>query len=86
MAEQNSRSLFGWQFTRKQPDTKPISFTPDNEDGAFEISPTGGYYGQYMDLQGDKFQNDKELIMKYRTISQYPEVDLAVEDLSLIHI
>jgi len=81
MAEQNSRSLFGWQFTRKQPDTKPISFTPDNEDGAFEISPTGGYYGQYMDLQGDKFQNDKELIMKYRTISQYPEVDLAVEDI-----
>ena len=34
-----------------------------------------------MDLQGDKFQNDKELIMKYRTISQYPEVDLAVEDI-----
>ena len=80
MAEQN-RSLFGWQFTRKQPDTKPVSFTPDNEDGAFEISPTGGYFGQYMDLQGDKFQNDRELIMKYRTISQYPEVDLAVEDI-----
>tara|TARA_B100000953_G_scaffold260469_1_gene225923 strand:- start:1024 stop:2388 length:1365 start_codon:yes stop_codon:yes gene_type:complete len=34
-----------------------------------------------MDLQGDKFQNDRELIMKYRTISQYPEVDLAVEDI-----
>jgi hypothetical protein len=81
MAEQN-RSLFGWQIQRKQPEnTKPVSFTPDNEDGAFEISPTGGYFGQYMDLQGDKFQNDKELIMKYRTISQYPEVDLAVEDI-----
>ena len=81
MAEQN-RSLFGWQLSRKQPENvKPVSFTPDNEDGAFEISPTGGYFGQYMDLQGDKFQNDKELIMKYRTISQYPEVDLAVEDI-----
>ena len=81
MAEQN-RSLFGWQLTKKQPENiKPVSFTPDNEDGAFEISPTGGYFGQYMDLQGDKFQNDKELIMKYRTISQYPEVDLAVEDI-----
>ena len=81
MAEQN-RSLFGWQLTKKQPENiKPVSFTPDNEDGAFEISPTGGYFGQYMDLQGDKFQNDKELIMKYRTIAQYPEVDLAVEDI-----
>ena len=78
----NNRSLFGWQFTKKQPENiKPVSFTPDNEEGAFEISPTGGYFGQYMDLQGDKFQNDKELIMKYRTISQYPEVDLAVEDI-----
>jgi len=79
----NNRSLFGWQFTRTsaEKNTKPVSFSPDNEDGAFEISPTGGYFGQYMDLQGDKFQNDKELIMKYRTISQYPEVDLAVEDI-----
>ena len=82
MADNNSRSLFGWQIQRKQPENiKPVSFTPDNEDGAFEISPTGGYFGQYMDLQGDKFQNDKELIMKYRTIAQYPEVDLAVEDI-----
>ena len=78
----NNRSLFGWQFSRTPKESqKPVSFTPDNEDGAFEISPTGGYFGQYMDLQGDKFQNDKELIMKYRTISQYPEVDLAVEDI-----
>ena len=83
MATQDgNRSLFGWQFSRTPSETKkPLSFTPDNEDGAFEISPTGGYFGQYMDLQGDKFQNDKELIMKYRTISQYPEVDLAVEDI-----
>jgi hypothetical protein len=82
MAVDNNRSLFGWQFTRKPAETKkPVSFAAENEDGAFEISPTGGYYGQYMDLQGDKFQNDKELIMKYRTISSYPEVDMAIEDI-----
>ena len=82
MAVDNNRSLFGWQFTRKPAETKiPVSFAADNEDGAFEISPTGGYFGQYMDLQGDKFQNDKELIMKYRTISSYPEVDMAIEDI-----
>ena len=57
MAE--TRSLFGFEFKRKSIETnkKPVSFTPDNEDGAYEISPTGGYFGQYMDLGGDKFQN-----------------------------
>ena len=81
MAEQRN-SLFGFRFKRKaEEEKKPISFVSDNEDGAFEISPTGGYFGQYMDLQGDKFQNDKELIMKYRQISSYPEVDMAVEDI-----
>ncbi len=81
MAENNR--LFGFSFKRKpiEDKKKPISFAADNEDGAFEISPTGGYFGQYMDLQGDKFQNDKELIMKYRQISSYPEVDMAIEDI-----
>ena len=74
--------LFGFSFKRKAADEKkPLSFATDNEDGAFEISPTGGYFGQYMDLQGDKFQNDKDLIMKYRQISSYPEVDAAIEDI-----
>ena len=43
MAE--SRSLFGFEFKRKsiEQNKKPVSFTPDNEDGAYEISPTGGY-------------------------------------------
>lgn len=79
----NSRSLFGFQFKRKaiEDNKKPVSFTPDNEDGAYEISPTGGYFGQYMDLNGDKFQNDKDLIMKYRSVANYPEVDMAIEDI-----
>ena len=82
MAKDNNR-LFGFSFKRKavEDKKKPLSFAVDNEDGAFEISPTGGYFGQYMDLQGDKFQNDKELIMKYRQIASYPEVDMAIEDI-----
>ena len=81
MAE--SRSLFGFEFKRKSIETnkKPVSFASDNEDGAYEISPTGGYFGQYMDLGGDKFESDKALIMKYRSISSYPEVDMAIEDI-----
>ena len=81
MAEEKN-TLFGWSFRKKATENKkPVSFASDNEDGAFEISPTGGYFGQYMDLQGDKFQNDKDLIMKYRQISSYPEVDMAIEDI-----
>ena len=81
MAE--NRSLFGFEFKRKSIETnkKPVSFAADNEDGAYEISPTGGYFGQYMDLGGDKFESDKQLIMKYRSISTYPEVDMAIEDI-----
>ena len=82
MAKDNNR-LFGFSFKRKAVDDKkkPVSFALDNEDGAYEISPTGGYFGQYMDLQGDRFQNDRDLVMKYRQISSYPEVDMAIEDI-----
>ena len=83
MADKDGRSFFGFEFKRKAIETnkKPVSFAADNEDGAYEISPTGGYFGQYMDIGGDKFQTDKDLIMKYRAISSYPEVDMAIEDI-----
>jgi len=83
MADRDGRSFFGFEFKRKaiESNKKPVSFAADNEDGAYEISPTGGYFGQYMDIGGDKFQTDKDLIMKYRAISSYPEVDMAIEDI-----
>ena len=79
----DNKSFFGFEFKKKAIETnkKPVSFAAENEDGAYEISPTGGYFGQYMDLGGDKFQSDKDLIMKYRAISSYPEVDMAIEDI-----
>ena len=79
----DNKSFFGFEFKKKAIETnkKPVSFAAENEDGAYEISPTGGYFGQYMDLGGDKFQTDRDLIMKYRSISQYPEVDMAIEDI-----
>jgi len=79
----DNKSFFGFEFKKKaiEANKKPVSFAAENEDGAYEISPTGGYFGQYMDLGGDKFQSDKDLIMKYRAISSYPEVDMAIEDI-----
>ncbi len=82
MAEKD-KSLFGFSFKRKKSDiaNKAVSFTSQDHDGSYEISPSGGYFGQYLDINGDSFQNDKELIMKYRAISNYPEVDQAIEDI-----
>jgi hypothetical protein len=35
-----------------------------------------------MDISGDQFKSDAELIMKYRSISNYPEIDAAIEDIT----
>ena len=82
MAEENK--FFGFSFKRKKSvdKVKAQSFAPENEDGAYQISPSGGYFGQYTDLDGDTFKNDADLIMKYRSISNYPEVDAAIEDIT----
>lgn len=82
MAEQNK--FFGFSFKQKK-SVKKIeaqSFVPDNEDGAYQIAPSGAYYGQYTDIDGNQFKSDSELIMKYRNISAYPEVDAAIEDIT----
>lgn len=51
---------------------------PEN-DGATNIA-YGGYYGYYMDLDGN-IQNDIELIMKYRDMASQQEVDEALENI-----
>jgi hypothetical protein len=82
MAEDNK--LFGFLFKQKKSEEKKKakSFADTNEDGAYQISPTGGYYGQYMDISGDQFKNDADLILKYRGIAGYPEIDAAIEDIT----
>jgi len=82
MAEENK--LFGFSFKRKKSEekNKARSFADTNEDGSYQISPSGGFFGQYMDISGDQFKSDAELIMKYRSISNYPEIDAAIEDIT----
>jgi hypothetical protein len=82
MAKEN-KGFFGFSFKQNKVEDKKkaLSFTSLDSDGSYEISPSGGYFGQYLDINGDSFQNDKELIMKYRSISTYPEVDQAIEDI-----
>jgi hypothetical protein len=85
-------NLFGYQITRKidgekktQVDKKPserlLSAVPQPiEDGAVTIS-AGGYYGQYLDIDGTTVTNTSDLILKYRQAAEHPECDGAISDI-----
>jgi hypothetical protein len=80
--------FFGWKFEklndaekRKNIAKQPASFVPDNqEDGTTSIA-AGGYYGQYLDLDGDSAKTDVDLIRKYRIAAEQPECDQAIDDI-----
>ena len=87
MAENDSNglSLFGFEIKRKnkdREDSNKLSFVPPTEeDGTGQVINAGGYYGQYIDLDGSGTRSDKDLIFKYRDVSQNPECDAAIEDI-----
>ena len=75
--------VLGWQFKRKEADKKIDApyIKKENDDAAFTIN--SGYYGynvhQYsLDVS---FENENELIRKYREVSLQPEVDSAITDI-----
>lgn len=54
------------------------SFVPkEAEDGSTVIS-AGGYFGQYIDIDGTTVASDQDLILKYRNAAQQPECDMAI--------
>lgn len=61
--------------------SSPIS-VPVNVDGATDVSVTLGssYFGVYVDTAGDS-RSEYSAIQTYRQIAQYPEVDLALQDI-----
>ena len=70
--------LFGFELRRKQ--QEPVSFAPKvTEDGAVVVAE-GGVYGTYVDLDGS-IRTESELVNKYRDMAEYPEVDMAVDDI-----
>jgi hypothetical protein len=76
--------LFGFSIERKKEQeekAKLKSFAmPETDDGSSVIAE-GGYFGQYVDLEGTKAKDDSDLIKKYREIALYPECDSAIEDI-----
>lgn len=81
-------TFFGWKFEklsdaekRKRIAEQPASFVPaTQEDGSTAIA-AGGYYGQYLDLDGDAAKTDVDLIRKYRIAAEQPECDQAIDDI-----
>ena len=73
--------LFGFSITRtKKPQDPKQSFTTPQADDGTQTVAAGGYFGQYLDMEGTA-RNEQELIRRYREIALHPECDMAVEDI-----
>lgn len=82
--------LFGFEISRKLEDKKKESSealksfaSPYGSDDASVISSssTSGYYGQVLNIDGISFNNEKDLILKYRGVSTQPECDSAITEI-----
>ena len=84
--------LFGFSFNKKSNEItstgeglsggspSTLSFAaPDNFDGT-NVLETGGFMSSVYDF-GGSFLNENSLIHQYRSMSLYPEVDMAIEDI-----
>lgn len=69
--------MFGFTIARKQ--VNPASFAPKQNDDGAAIVAEGGAYGTYIDIDGS-IRTEAELVNKYREMSNYPEVDSAIDD------
>ena len=73
---------------KKNQEEQPASFVPPTSDDGSTAIAAGGYYGQYLDLEGDAAKTDVDLIRKYRISAEQPECDMAIEDIvneSIVH-
>ena len=73
--------LFGFSITRKKPSTDPKqNFTAPQADDGTQTIAAGGYFGQYLDMEGQA-KTEADLIRRYREIALHPECDMAIEDI-----
>jgi len=92
MAEETNGSilkLFGFELKRSGqsqnrstgPQKLQSPVAPTDPDGAGYVTSAAGYYGQYINMDGDQAKDNHQLIMRYRGVSQHPEVDMAIEEI-----
>ena len=75
--------FFGFEINRKGKDKEvpKVSFVPNTDEDGAGVITSGGHFGAYLDMDGDKAKNEVDLIMKYRDGSSQPEADAAIEDI-----
>jgi Bacteriophage T4-like capsid assembly protein (Gp20). len=77
--------LFGFEIIKKKAAEKEQkakqSFVPQEDYEGGYVVDAGGHYGAYIDMEGGRAKNERELIYKYRDISQQAECDSAIEDI-----
>ena len=73
--------LFGFEIKRKEEakDTVRSFAEPINDDGAVSIA-SGGSQSTFVDLDGTA-KTEAELVNRYRSMLQQPEVQAAVDDI-----
>ena len=75
-------TVFGFEIKRRvaENDNIPSFVTPETDDGAINIAATGTGASTYLDMDGTA-KSEAELVHKYRTMLQQPEVSQAVDDI-----
>ena len=79
-------TLFGFSIKDKDPKLKakgaasPVP--PVDNDATSTITPIGGWFGHYVDLDDSKKRDEINLIRRYRQMALQPEVDSAIEDIT----
>ena len=74
--------FFGFEIKRKSNEPIRPSFVPNTDEDGTGVITTGGHFGAYLDIDGDKAKNEVDLILKYRDIASQPECDAAIEDIT----
>ena len=73
--------LFGFSITRQKKTADPKqSFTQPQADDGTQTIAAGGYFGQYLDMEGTA-KTEQDLIRRYREIALHPECDMAIEEI-----
>ena len=75
MAE-DSIKLFGFEIKRsrnRQQEKLQSIVPPVDEDGSGLVTAAGAHYGTYVDLDGEKTKDEKQLIHQYRAVSHHPD-------------
>jgi len=75
--------LFGFEIKRKsekEENNIPSFVQAGAEEGSIDIAATGTAASSYLDLAGSA-RSEAELVQKYRSMLQQPEVSQAVDDI-----